>query len=160
VQTRPRLGLASFAAFVAISAFGGAVGLVSGSLDFGARLNDRLPFDSPGFAAVALAMIVGVPSTVVMVRAWHDDAGTAPAARVAGWLLIGWIAIEIAFIREFSFLQVVYGAAGIAYVVLARRRPLPPPPAMKLDTAATRYRRSGASSRCARPAPARPPAST
>ncbi len=52
-------------------------------------------------------------------RRWPEP---PTAARVAGWLLIAWIAIEVAFIREFSFLQVVYGAAGLAYVVLARHR--------------------------------------
>jgi hypothetical protein len=127
VDDHPRFGLACFAAFIAVSAFGGALGLLTGTLDLGPRLNERLPFDSPEFAAAALALIVGIPSTVVMVRAWHDDASAATAMRVAGWLLIAWIVIEIEFIREFSFLQVVYGLAGIAYVVLASRGRQPRP---------------------------------
>jgi hypothetical protein len=120
VESHPRFGLTCFAAFIAISAFGGAVGLVTGSLDLGPELNERLPFDSPVIAAAALAVVVGIPSTVVMIRSWRGDTGTAAAARVAGWLLIAWIAIEIAFIHEFSILQAVYAVAGVVYVVLGR----------------------------------------
>ena len=38
----------------------------------------------------------------------------------AGVLLIGWIAVELAFIREFAFLQVVYVVVGMVYVALGR----------------------------------------
>jgi hypothetical protein len=129
--------LTVFAAFVAISAIGPAVGLVAGAFDFGEKLNHRLPLHSPVLAGIALAIVVGGPSTVVAVRAWRGSAGTRVATLVAGWLLIGWIAVEIGFIREFSFLQVVYGAVGVAYVVVAHR--------LHALDAATTYRRSGAS---------------
>jgi hypothetical protein len=157
VETDRRPKLACFAAFVATSAFGGAAGLVTGALDFGARVNQRLPFGSPVFAALALSATVGIPSTALAIRAGRGDDRTATAARVAGWLLIAWIAIEVAFIREFSFLQVVYGTAGIAYVVLAR---VIEHNAVDLDASPTTCRRSDASFPRVETGRGRPPAST
>jgi hypothetical protein len=121
VTPAPHRVLAGFAAFVAISAIGPAIGLIAGAFDFGETVNHRLPLHSPVLAGIALAIVVGVPSTVVALFAWRGSAGTRSVTLVAGWLLIGWIAVEIAFIREFSFLQVVYGAVGILYVVVAGR---------------------------------------
>ena len=105
---------------VAISAYGGAIGLATGA-DLGHELNQRLPFHSPVFGAVALALIVGVPSTVVAALAKRGDPRADTALVGAGVLLIGWIAVELAFIREFQFLQVVYVIVGLVYVALGRR---------------------------------------
>jgi len=51
---RGRPGLAVYAALVAVSAWGGVVGLATGALDMGNDLNHRLPFHSPAFGAFAL----------------------------------------------------------------------------------------------------------
>ena len=141
-EKRPT-GLSAFAGFVAISAFGGTLGLITGVLDMGHELNQRLPLHSPVLGGIALALLVGVPACAVSLLAWRRDTRAGAASIVAGALLVGWIVVEIAFIRELAFLQLFYAGAGVAYVVIGRRH-----------VAATRYRYSGASSRSAAPRPA------
>ena len=87
-----------FSMFVTISAYGGAIGLAGGGSDMGHELNQRLPFQSPVFAAFALALIVGVPSSVAAWLVWRRDPRTGSMFIVAGVLLIGWIGVELEFI--------------------------------------------------------------
>ena len=112
--------LAGTAAFVAIGAYAGAAGLAVGFLDMGDRLNGRLPMQSPVLGGIALLVIVAVPFTELARRAWTGDPQTELSALVAGGLMVGWIAVEVAFIREFSVLQVVYGAFGLAFMIIGR----------------------------------------
>ncbi len=122
-----RLGLFALATGMAVSAFGGSLGLMWGFLDLGDEVDARLPFGSPVLAGLALAVIVCLPSTVVAVLAWTGDARAAPESVALGWLIIGWIAVEAAFIREFSFLQVIVVACGLGFLALGRRRETRPP---------------------------------
>lgn len=116
-----RTGLAGFAGLVAVSAYGGALGLIMGFLDLGARINARLPLDSPVLGGLALALIVAVPSTVLARWAWRGDPRTDLAAVVTGVLVIGWIVVELAFIRELSFFHPAYLAVGAVLVWVGRR---------------------------------------
>ncbi len=120
--------LAVTGALMCLSALGGAVGLISGPLDLGHRLNERLPFGSPVFGGVGLAVFVAVPFAAVARWAWRGDREAWGAALLAGLLLIGWIIVELAFIREFSFLQplcLAIGAAFTAVGYLGRRASTP-----------------------------------
>jgi hypothetical protein len=120
VPPRRRRVLAGTAAFVALGAYGGAAGLAFGFLDMGDRLNGRLPFGSPVLGGIALLLVVALPFTDVARRAGTADPRTDLSAFVAGGLMVGWIAVEVAFIREFSALQVVYGGFGVAFMVVGR----------------------------------------
>jgi hypothetical protein len=113
-----RAALAAYAGFIALSAFFGSIGMSSGLLPVGARLAERLPFHSPVFAGVALALVVGLPASVVAVMSWRRHPRTLDAAALAGLLLVGWIAVELAVAREFSVLQPVYAAAGAGLIAL------------------------------------------
>ena len=124
---QPRTGLLAYASCVALSAYGGTIGLATGNLDLGHELNQRLPLHSPVLGGIALALIVGLPK--------RGDRRTDVASVVAGVLLIAWILVELAFIRELSFLQFFYTGAGLVFVAIGRR------------AGATTYRRSDASSR-------------
>ncbi len=110
-----------YAALVAFSAFAGAIGLASGDLAMGGAVNSRLPLQSPVLGGIALAVIVGIPATVLAVAAWHGRADTDRAAIGVGVLLIGWIAVELAVIREFSFLQVLFVGVGASLVIVGIR---------------------------------------
>ncbi len=112
------------AGFVAVSAFGGAAGLISGWLRLGAPMTARLPLHSPVFAGLALACVVAVPASVVAVLAWRGHPRDRDAAVLAGVLLTGWIIVEVAVVRQFSPLQVVYGLAGIGLIVSGNLRML------------------------------------
>lgn len=117
--------LAVFTGVNAVAAWGGAIGLVAGYLTFGDKINHRLPFASPVFAGFALALVVAIPLSVVTHLAWNRHEETAAAATVCGLLLVGWIAVQIAVIREFSFFQPFYSAVGAGLVVWGRRHRLP-----------------------------------
>jgi hypothetical protein len=109
---------------VAISAYGGAAGLITGWLRPSSSMTARLPLHSPVFAGIALACVVAVPATVVAVLAWRRHPRDRDAAAVAGVLLVGWIVVELAVVRQFSALQVVYGLAGLGLIVSGSRRML------------------------------------
>ena len=117
--------LSVYAGLIACSAYGGAIGLAGGGADPKGTLDARLPFASPVFAACALALIVGVPNTVLARFAWRNDGRAPVAAIAAGVLLVGWIVVELAVIREWSWLQPVYAAIGASLVVIGRSRLLP-----------------------------------
>ena len=116
--------LTALAGFVAVSAYGGAVGLIGGWLRPSSSMTARLPFHSPVFAGIALACVVAVPATLVAVLAWRGHPRDRDAAVLAGVLLVGWIVVEVAVVRQFSALQVVYGLAGLGLIVSGDRRML------------------------------------
>jgi hypothetical protein len=123
-STSRHVWLTAVAGFVAVSAFGGAIGLISGWLRLPSSMAARLPFHSPVFAGIALACIVAAPAALVAVLALRRHPRDRDAATLAGVLLVGWIAAEVAVIRQFSALQVVYGLAGLWLIVRGSRRTL------------------------------------
>lgn len=115
--------LAGVAAFNAFAAWAGAFGLVTGGIDFGATINDRLPFQSLVLAGVALAVIVGGPLAVLAWSAWTGGPRTDDLALVAGLMLVGWIVGQVVVIRAFSPFQPAYLAVGAALVAASHRVP-------------------------------------
>jgi hypothetical protein len=113
-----RRALAAYAGFIAVSAYAGSIGLISRLLPVSASLAERLPFHSPVFGGIALALIVGLPSSCVAVLSWRRHPRTPDAAALAGLLLVGWVVVELAVIRQFSVLQAVYAAAGAGLIAL------------------------------------------
>jgi hypothetical protein len=101
---------------VAISAYGGAAALIVGWLPPSTSMTENLPFGSPVFAGLALACVVAAPATDVAVLAWRRHPRARDAAVLAGVLLVGWIVVEVAVVKQFSALQVVYGLAGLGLV--------------------------------------------
>jgi hypothetical protein len=93
--------------------------LISGGLSLG-DIASRLPFGSPVLGGIALALIVAVPSTMLAWFAWHGDPRTDAAALIVGILVIGWILVELAFLREFSFFHPVYLVVGGVLVWIGR----------------------------------------
>lgn len=106
--------LAAATALIAVLAYGGAAGLITGVIDFGAEINARLPFHSPVFGGAALAVVVGAPMTVAAWLAARRDTRSSIAAVIAGSLLVGWIAVEIGFVQSYSWIQPVFAFAGLA----------------------------------------------
>ena len=118
--------LAGFAAFNAFGAWAGAIGLVTGGMDFGESINDRLPFHSLVLAGLALGIIVGIPLTVLAWSAWVGGPRTDDLALAVGLTLIGWIVVQVAVIRAFSLFQPAYLAVGAAFVAASHRVSLSP----------------------------------
>jgi hypothetical protein len=53
-----RVALAAYAGSIALSAYFGSIGAISGLLPLTASLAEQLPFHSPMFGGIALALIV------------------------------------------------------------------------------------------------------
>lgn len=121
-----RRWLAGFAALNAFGAWAGAVGLITGAMDFGEVIDERLPFDSLVVAGLALATIVAVPLTVLAWSAWVGGPRTDQLALLVGLLLIGWIIGQIVVIRAFSPFQPAYLAVAAGFVAASHRVTLTP----------------------------------
>jgi hypothetical protein len=117
---RPRRTVAVLAFVNAAAALGGAVGLATGTLSLGSELDSRLPFASPVLGGIALAVIVALPLAWVGVLAWQGDERTDLALVGVGILLIGWIVVQVLFLRELSFFHPFYVAVGVLFVWLGR----------------------------------------
>jgi hypothetical protein len=70
---------------------------------------------------LALTVIVAAPTTRLAWLAWRGDSRTDAAAVEAGVLVIGWIVVELAIIREFSFFHPTYIAVGGILIWFGRR---------------------------------------
>jgi hypothetical protein len=120
VENRRRPWLAITAALTSFAAFAGTVGLATGTLALDDDLNERLPFASPVLGGIALAVVVGMPFALLARAAWHGDERADLAAAAAGVLLVGWIVVQLAFLRAPSFLHAVYLALGVAFAYAGR----------------------------------------
>ncbi|HYN33526.1 MAG TPA: hypothetical protein VES40_12945, partial [Ilumatobacteraceae bacterium] len=116
-----RRALAMFAALNAVAAWGGAVGLITGDIDFGDTLNGRLPFESLVLAGFALAAIVAIPLTVLAWWAWTGHARTDELSLLVGVALIGWIVVQLIFLQAFSLFQAAYLCVGAGFVAASHR---------------------------------------
>ncbi len=121
---RHRLALVSYTGFLAASGWLGAVGLVSGLLPLPHSLARRLPFHSPVFGGIALACVVAVPMTVLAVMVWRRRPRIRDGFTLGGLLLVAWIAVETAILREFNPLQPIYLAAGLVLILVGDRQTL------------------------------------
>ncbi|RDI51138.1 hypothetical protein [Nocardia mexicana] len=90
----------------------------TGAIGLGATVEDRIPFASPVFGAVALVLIVGIPMTVTALLAARRDPRGPAVAMNGGALLVGWIIVQIYTIEVFSWLQPVCVVAGL--IVISR----------------------------------------
>lgn len=79
-----------------------------------------LPFGSPVFAGVALALVNGVLPTVVLVGALQRRRWARVAHLVVGVALVAWIVVQVGVLGwPLHWLQVLHLAYGWAVVVLA-----------------------------------------
>ena len=85
------------------------------------QFEDRLPFQSPVLGGVALAVLVALPLSALAGLAWVGDPRTADAATAVGVVLIGWIVVQLLFLRELSFFHPLYVAVGAGLAVWGRR---------------------------------------
>ncbi len=95
------------------------MGLLTGVASLDAALEQRLPLASPVLGGIALALVVGVPFTLVAIAAWRSSSRTDQLSIASGAVLVGWIVVEYLFIRELSFFHPLYLAIGIGFVVSA-----------------------------------------
>ncbi len=113
--------IAVIAGLNTVTALAGAVGLAWGFLDLDVVSTSRLPWGSTVVAGVALALLVAAPNALLTVLAARRERSTGLVAVLVGTLLVLWILIELAFIRELSFFHPLYIGVGLALVWLGLR---------------------------------------
>lgn len=101
----------------AAAALGGSIGLVSGWLSL-EQFTERLPFGSAVLGGLALGLLVAVPQAVVAVLSLRGSPAAAAGSVAAGMGMVVWILVEVAFLRVFAGLQVVYLVVGLLQVAL------------------------------------------
>jgi hypothetical protein len=106
---------------MSLAAVAGAIGLAGGGIDPGPEITSRIPAASPVLAGVALGVVVAVPMGATAVAGWRRSPWTADLAILAGGALVGWIAVEVAVIRSFSWLQPACAAYGAVVLALGLR---------------------------------------
>jgi hypothetical protein len=90
--------------------------LVGGVISFGEVINARLPFHSLFLGGIALLLFVAAPMTAAAVACIRDLRYAAELVIGAGLLLVAWIAVELAFIKSYSWFHPTY--LGLAILVL------------------------------------------
>ena len=126
-RTPVRTSLLWLEAVLAVGAFGGATGLVlAGPEMIGDAVAD-LPFASPVFAGIALAMVNGMLPAVVFVAELRRARWAAPGHLLVGAALVSWIVVQVAFLGwPPHWLQItyfVYGWVIVGLAVAVRQRP-------------------------------------
>ena len=112
----PRRVLIVLAVLNSVGALAGAWGLATGFLDLGQTLTGRLPFGSPVFAGVALGLLVALPNGALAAVALRRGRHTGLVGIAVGAAMVVWILVELAFIRELSFLHPLYSVVGLLMV--------------------------------------------
>ena len=113
-----RVASAVTTAVIALSGYAGVVGLMGGGISFGDTINARLPFGSLALAGAALLVIVAVPMTVAAIAAGRDTRHSADIVFGAGLVLVAWIAVELAYIKVYSWFHPTYLVAAIVVLGL------------------------------------------
>jgi len=123
------LGLLLFNGFTAL---GGGLALMTGWIPEQATWVQATDFSSNYFPGVILMAVVGGSSLIAAAAQVKRSNGWQLASIVAGTIMMFWIIGEVASIRGFHFLQVIYfvtGALVVAWTPPAHDTPLGAPPA-------------------------------
>jgi hypothetical protein len=117
-------------AFIALSALAGAFELLTwpnGNRYLPLALLARTPFHTFVVPGVLLGVVVGGTAVLASLALLRNAQWASESVVLAGGVLSAWIACEVAMLRTFSWLQLVYGVLGISQLVIGlvlfRRKP-------------------------------------
>ena len=102
--------------FNGLSAMGGGIALMTGLIPVQAEWIEHTDFASLYFPGVILMAVVGGTSLIAAIALSTYSDGWELSAIVAGLVMIIWIVGEVASIRGFHFLQVIYFLTGALVV--------------------------------------------
>lgn len=115
----PRIAMLAIDAFVALTALGGGVSIATRLARLPPALLEGTPFGSYLIPGLLLALVVGGSATVATIATILDNDAGAAASAVAGVVMMGWIAGELRLLKQQSWLEALYFAAGLAMTALA-----------------------------------------
>ncbi|AVZ40805.1 MULTISPECIES: hypothetical protein [unclassified Dietzia] len=102
--------------FNGVTAAGGGLALMVGVIPDEPSWIEHTDFPTVYFAGVILLAIVGGSALFAATALLKRSPGWQAASLLSGWIMVVWIAAEIASIRGFHFLQVVYVVTGVAVI--------------------------------------------
>ena len=128
-RTPFRRSLLGLEAFLAVGAYGGATALVAAGSDMvGDEVVAALPFASPVFAGLALAIVNGLLPTIVFFAEVRRARWAAAGHLLVGAALVTWIIVQVAFLGwPPHWLQITYFIYGWVIVGLAATSRARPP---------------------------------
>lgn len=108
--------------FVGVGAVFGGVGLISeADLGMDPAWLDGTPFDSYVIPGYLLLIVVGGSNLLAGALTWLQHERSVPFAFLAGGILTGWIAVQLAMIGFTSVLQPLYFVLGLMTMAFAYR---------------------------------------
>ena len=114
----PRIILIVLCAFNALSAIGGGVGMLApGSIGMPLSVIKDSPFTSFLWPALILLIIVGGTQLLALVTVSRRSGTALLWSTVAGFGMIIWIFVEVAFMETFA-INVLYFATALAQVAM------------------------------------------
>lgn len=99
--------------FNAVSAIGGGITLVTGTLPVPKDLLRHTPFESYVIPGLFLGVVIGGSAIVGAVALLSHARSSRLISAAAGVIMVGWIAGEAMLIRGFSGLQGLYLLTGL-----------------------------------------------
>lgn len=120
--------LVGISIFNAVSAIGGGMSLVTGTLPVPKDLLRHTPFDTYVIPGLFLGVVIGGSALAGAVALLTHTKGSRLISQAAGVIMVGWIAVETILIQGFSWLQGLYLMSGLLVAVGSRFLPLSHPP--------------------------------
>jgi hypothetical protein len=102
--------------FNCVSSIGGGIALMTGLIPEQTEWVAHTDFPSLYFPGVILMAIVGGSSGIAAVAMVRRSSGWESVSIAAGFIMMVWIVGEVASIRGFHFLQVIYLVTGAVIV--------------------------------------------
>jgi hypothetical protein len=113
--------VAALGAVTAASAIGGSIYGLGGARSVPREWLEGSPFETYTVPSLILGFAVAVTSADAAVTAWRGHQAAARSSVLAGAVLSGWIATQVAIIGPRSFLQPLMGGVGIAMIALGAK---------------------------------------
>ncbi|MBB1031174.1 hypothetical protein G6027_09805 [Dietzia sp. SLG310A2-38A2] len=114
--------------FNGVTAVGGGLALMTGVIPDEPSWVEHTDFRTVYFAGVILLALVGGSALFAATVMLKRSVGWQAASILSGWIMVVWIVAEIASIRGFHVLQVVYLVTGVAVIWCTPTTPVPTTP--------------------------------
>lgn len=114
-----RIALFALNVFVGLTAVAGGIGFLTGGLQMPLEWLRDTPFSDYTIPGLVLAIVVGGSTVVAAVMMPIQHEAGVLASALAGVMLVGWIAVEVAMIGLVNWLQPFYFVLGLLIFGLA-----------------------------------------
>ena len=122
-MTRPARTLIALSLFNAVSAIGGGIGLVTGTLPVPTSLLKLTPFDTYVVPGLFLAVVIGGSSLIGAISLRSPTPRARSISAASGLVMVGWILGETIIVQGFSWLQGLYLLTGLLVALGSRYLP-------------------------------------